>query len=159
MPSYNTSLLLRKVVKCQQELVSLKAHQRYLTGQAKGYVSNTVRVTSRVLNSQAGYQRRAVLCALLFTGDKPDKVTIPTLRFQAYSSSGTPIYPTQGVSYGSLFIYAINQMAGDTPNTSEIAVEFMITDQGTADAFYIDFWTVSNDTGVLSFLQDLTEGR
>lgn len=150
--SYN---VLTEVAKLSQELVSLKTAQRYLTGQAKGFVSNTVQVQSRIVSSSQYAEYRAILCNFTFTGDKPDKRVISKLKFQMYNSSGSKINLTENVS--DVHLEAYYSFPGDNPNEVELAVMIAVTGSpGSTDAFYGDFWVVSNDSGILSFKSNLS---
>lgn len=149
------SQLSREVARLGQELVSLKAPQRYLVGRAKGYESNKVRVISRILDNQGGYQLRGILGVLKFEGDKVDKTVIPMLKFQLYNSNGYPISPSLTPDNGKVVIYMMESVSGDTPNVTEFSVDMLMSNQGTADAFYADFWCVGNDSGIISYLRDL----
>lgn len=159
MASYQESLLSRKITKLSQDLISLKSPQRYLTGQAKGFVSNTIRVNSRIIRISQGYELRGIRGTFKFTGDKVEKVVIPKLKFQLYNSSGGKIPVTDSIVTGSVTIYAMSFGQGDKPNETEFAVYFYTSGQtGTTDAFYGDFWCVGNDSGILKYDFDLSDG-
>ena len=149
------SQLSREVTRLSQELISLKTPQRYLVGNARGYESNKTTVTSRILNDQGGYQTRAILGVLRFVGDKPNKTVIPILKFQLYNSNGNKISPVADFELGKVFIQLIESVAGDSPNVTEFSVDMLLLNQGTADAFYADFWCVGNDSGIIGYVRDL----
>jgi len=167
MASYQESLLTRQVVKLQQEMISLKAPQKYLVGNAKGHVSNTVRVTSRLLSEQTvnegteespvwvTYQLRGILGVFRFEGDKLGKTVIPILKFQLYSSNGQKSYPVATMEMGKVFIQLMESTAMDAPNIMEFSVDMLLTAQKPADVFYGDFWCVGNDSGILTYIRDL----
>lgn len=149
MASYLESLLTKKVTKLSQELVSLKTHQRYLTGQTKGYESNKLRITSQVAFTQGGYTWREIYVELTARGDHLNKTLIPDLRIQLYNSSGTPIKYGAGMWNDNINLYYSMDWAGASNNEHHFLVNLYIVKQGTPDAFYGDFWVVANDSSIL----------
>ena len=150
MASFSENLVLRDLIKLQQEMVSLKAPQRYLTGQTKGYKSNTLRVDSQVAWTRGGFTWREIFCELQFLGDRADKTVIPTLKFQLYNSQGQPINTQAGITNNQLALYGIGSRAGDTPNDHRFVLLIYIVSDSTPDAFYANFWCVANDSGIIS---------
>lgn len=152
--SYATSQLAREITKLSQEMVSLKSPQRYLMGQVKGFVSNTIRVNSRIIATRSGYEYRGILGWAKFITDKPEKRVNAKLKFQLYSSTGIPIsLDRQG---SGVAIEALQSSAGDNPNEMWFLIWFDISGaQGSTDAFYGDFWVVANDSGILTYMSDV----
>lgn len=155
MATYQESKLLREIAKCERELVALKSPQRYLMGQVKGFVSNQVRVDSRVLAQRSGYEYRGILGWFKFLGDKPLKQVNSKIKFQLYNSSGSPI--NVSLSQGSgVTVEALESSRGDNPNEMWFIAYFDTSGaQGSVDAFYGQFWCVSNDSGILVYEGDI----
>lgn len=150
MASFQESLLLREVTRLGQELVSLKAPQRYLTGQTKGYESNKTRANSRVAFVVEGYEWREIFIELTATGDHINKMLIPTLRIQLYDSGGHPIRYGAGQWNDRVGLLSAVDWATDKPNEHKFSVLLYIAGrQGTTDAFYGDFWVVANDSSIM----------
>lgn len=151
MASYQESLLTRQVTELQQELVSLKAPQRYLTGNTRGYQSNLVRATSKVAFIVSGYEWREIYIELTVRGDHAEKILTPTLRIQLYSSSGNPIPFGAGQWNDKVGLLSAVDWAGDSPNEHKFSVLlYIVGSQGTTDAFYGDFWAVANDSSIIN---------
>lgn len=146
MASYQESLLTRKITKLSQELVSLKAHQRYLTGQAKGFESNKVRVDSQD-HSTPGNNYKTVYVELTVTGSLPGKTIVPTIRVQAYNSQGEPIpYTLDWWEFHERpFFSFMNEFAGVNKNEYRYVIFFYeLSSDIPLDDYSIEFWVLSN---------------
>lgn len=148
MLSYQDSLLTRKITNLSQELVSLKAHQRYLTGQATGLKSNKIRIQSSLIDTGV-YKYRTISSEFVITGSLPSKAILSDLLFQLYDSSGNPINYAAGMwgEQEPVVLGEIDDWAGSAKNEWHTLI-YLYTpgvQVDPPDAFYGDFWVVAND--------------
>ena len=106
-----------------------------------------------MLRSVEGAELRGIYGEFSFVGDKPNKQVITKLQYVLYGSDGqvaqASVNQGQGIQI-NLFSMAI----GDAPNENIFSVLFSESD-GTHGAFYGDFWTIGNDSGILKYNGDI----
>lgn len=163
MRTYADSLLEREITKLSQELVSLKTAQRYLTGAAIGYKTESLRVNSHFEYSVEDPDGNiiylwTIYVRLRFSGDYIDKTTIPSLQLQAYDYTGKAIEPdiTGSWQIGNLYWGNYGNKSVEKDNEHDfMALLYMPTYYSGSNPFYCDFWCVSNMTGRLALVERL----
>lgn len=151
--TFKEASLERQVADLEQELIKLKTPQRYAQKQVKGYISDTVSASSRIKSQQSGYELRVLNARFRFVGNKPDRTVIGRIFFQLYNSNGqkiNPVYQYYSETSPAFYLYQIYP----TDNVNELGFDlsFQISgSSGSTNAFYGEFWAVTNDNGLLIY--------
>lgn len=136
--SYIEQNLTNRLVKAQQEMVSLKARQNYGTSQIKTYESNSLNFASIQYASEGTYfyGRGTDILHLAFKGNKPNKTVIARLRMNFLNIGNT--YVT--CNY-------FKEIRSSTPNQ----IEWYIWVGGVGDSspnWSISLNALTNDEGI-----------
>lgn len=170
MRTYADSLLERKVTNLKQELIKLKANQRYGINQSQLYTSNSIRLHSRMVYSstQGGvtYYDWEIFSLVKVTGKLKDKTILPSIKFNAFDKNGNPAVIDPEVeseedAYDNIFTqyFSVGGLASWMDKKNEyyyIVCYYLITRTSGSSNFYMDFWVNANDDCVIEEIKQYT---
>jgi len=105
--TYETLALERRLMRCSQELKSLKTIQNYGMSQTTSFVGNTISLTGRAKQTLPGYDfwTRYIYVVLKFSGDYADNVAIGALESDRMGQARTYWSIVGGDQPNELLIY------------------------------------------------------
>lgn len=155
--SYEEQYLTKRLVRIHDDLLSLKARQRYGTNAVQTYESNSLTVNSRLFSMTtpdgqlSGTGSGTNIYLLRFTGDKPSKTVAGILNYQINETqSGT--MPIKNLPFTYL-----KARRGSRPNVLEWLVEeYGGNDlfQSTYSIFNVVFTVTTNEHGILEIANE-----
>lgn len=144
--SYQDTHLANRVHRAQQQLMQIKAIQKYGMNQVQAYQSNSFTYGCVVYShmSEWGYESYGSgtdIYHLRFTGDKPTKTVIGRLKFDLNSDGHT----YNDVNY-------IKEIRGATPNITEWWV-FVNGSGETSPSWSVTISAITNEKGKLEVVE------
>ena len=149
--TYNNISLAKRLVRAEQNLTELNTNQQYLMQSVAGFESE--KITSTFDEYNDGWAVSSGWNGIItFTGNKPKKDVIFTIKFACYDGSGNlvDISGIGGIDGRPWVNQCSVYKTADVSNICYGFLDIMAMRQSSAKVKTIQIWVVANDTGVLT---------